>query len=91
MSHSRNSHNDAQSKSPKDALLEMWGNELNCEQDVWNIFHCYLSGQPNKDGVKVTKIAWNDEELSLETSYLKDKLSEFNRKGILTINSQVVN
>ena len=68
----------------------MWGTQLKSEQDVWNIFYSYLSGQPNKDGVRVTKIAWNDEELSPETSYLTDKLSEFNRKGILTINSQVI-
>ena len=78
-----------QSKSPKDDLLRMWGEELTSEQDVWDVFHCYLSGKANKAGHKITKIAWNDEELSSETSFLKDKLSEFNKKGVLTINSQV--
>ena len=78
------------SKSPRDDLLRMWGQELRCEQDVWDVFYCYLSGQANKDGIKVTKIAWNDEDtLSSETTtYLKEKLSELNKKGVLTINSQ---
>ncbi|KZS15104.1 Methylenetetrahydrofolate reductase [Daphnia magna] len=76
------------SKSSKNDLLRMWGEELCSEQDVWDVFHCYLSGQPNKCGVKITKIAWNDEELSSETSLLQEKLSEFNKKGVLTINSQ---
>lgn len=67
----------------------MWGSELTSEQDVWDVFYCYLSGQANRAGHKVKKIAWVDEELSLETSYLKEKLSEFNLKGVLTINSQV--
>ena len=67
----------------------MWGYELNCEEDVWEVFYCYLSGQPNKAGIKITKMAWNDENLSSETSYLQEKLSEFNKKGVLTINSQV--
>ena len=67
----------------------MWGHELNSVEDVWNIFYCYLSGQPNKSGIKVTKMPWNDENLSSETSYLQEKLSEFNKKGVLTINSQV--
>lgn len=67
----------------------MWGEELCSEQDVWDVFHCYLSGQLNKSGCKITKIAWNDEELSSETSLLQEKLSEFNKKGVLTINSQV--
>ena len=67
----------------------MWGHELNSEEDVWNIFYCYLSGQLNKSGIKVTKMPWNDENLSSETLYLQEKLSEFNKKGVLTINSQV--
>ena len=42
------------SRAPKDKLLEMWGKELTCEQDVFDVFHCYLTGKPNKDGVKVS-------------------------------------
>lgn len=78
-----------QSKSPKDELIRMWGQELQSEQDVWDVFHCYLSGTPNKEGVQITKIPWNDEKLSPETALVKDKLSDFNKRGVLTINSQV--
>ncbi|RXG69831.1 Methylenetetrahydrofolate reductase [Armadillidium vulgare] len=76
------------SKSSKDELLAMWGETLESEQDVWKIFACYLTGQPNPSGNKVTMVPWNDNELSPETSYLKEKLAYFNTKGILTINSQ---
>lgn len=31
----------------------MWGHELNDEKDVWNVFYCYLTGKPNKKGIKV--------------------------------------
>lgn len=41
------------SKSTKQELLSMWGEELNCEQDVWSVFYHYLSGEPNNKGVKV--------------------------------------
>lgn len=38
--------------------------------------------------MQVTRIPWNDEALSLETSEIKEKLSLANRQGVLTINSQ---
>ena len=28
----------------------MWGEELTCEADVWNVFYAYVSGQPNSSG-----------------------------------------
>ena len=40
-------------RTPKAELLEMWGEELKCEQDVWNTFYHYISGTENADGVKV--------------------------------------
>ena len=43
------------SRSPKDELLEMWGSELKDETDVWDVFYSYLTGTPNKDGVKVSR------------------------------------
>lgn len=48
------------SRSPKDELLEMWGKELNSERDVWEVFYCYLTGKPNKAGIKVrdTSYIW---------------------------------
>ncbi|XP_071552419.1 methylenetetrahydrofolate reductase (NADPH) [Panulirus ornatus] len=76
------------SKSSKEQLLAMWGEILECEQDVWEVFSAYVSGSCNKAGHKVTKVPWNDDELSAETSLLTDKLSEFNKRGVLTINSQ---
>jgi len=36
----------------------------------------------------VTKIPWNDEEISPETGEIKDHLSRLNQNGVLTINSQ---
>lgn len=35
----------------------MWGESLEDEQDVWNVFHAYLTGSCNpKTGKKVTKV-----------------------------------
>lgn len=36
-------------------LLVQWGEELNEEKDIWTVFECFVSGQPNKNGVKVKK------------------------------------
>ena len=36
----------------------------------------------------MTRIPWNDDTLSLETDSIKDELSEINKNGVLTINSQ---
>lgn len=66
----------------------MWGESLETEQDVWDVFHAYLTGSCNKTGRKITKVPWNDDELSSETSLLRDKLADFNKRGVLTINSQ---
>jgi hypothetical protein len=33
----------------------MWGKELKDEKDVWNVFYSYLTGEVNKDGVKVSR------------------------------------
>ncbi|KAG1655790.1 Methylenetetrahydrofolate reductase [Nymphon striatum] len=75
-------------RSPKKELLDMWGHELTSEQDIWNIFYCYLTGKINKHGTLVCKMPWNEEELSPETSLICEKLANFNSKGVLTINSQ---
>lgn len=46
-----------QSKSSKEQLLAMWGESLEGEQDVWDVFHAYLTGTCNpKTGKKVTKV-----------------------------------
>lgn len=36
----------------------MWGETLECEQDVWDVFHAYVSGSCNKTGQKVTKVGF---------------------------------
>ncbi|KAJ8319772.1 hypothetical protein KUTeg_001359 [Tegillarca granosa] len=75
-------------KSPKEELLTMWGNEITCEQDVWDVFYKYITGEPNSAGVKVTKMPWIDEELHPETMIISDQLAAINKRGVLTINSQ---
>uniref|UniRef100_A0A673U5S3 Methylenetetrahydrofolate reductase n=1 Tax=Suricata suricatta TaxID=37032 RepID=A0A673U5S3_SURSU len=76
------------SKSPREELLKMWGEELTSEESVFEVFACYLSGEPNQNGYKVTCLPWNDEPLAAETSLMKEELLRVNRQGILTINSQ---
>ena len=41
------------SKSSSEDLLKMWGHELDCEQDVFDVFQKYITGESNKAGVKV--------------------------------------
>ncbi|XP_063319169.1 methylenetetrahydrofolate reductase [Pelmatolapia mariae] len=76
------------SKSSKDALLQMWGEELQNEESVFEVFTCYITAQPNRCGHKVMCLPWNDEPLAPETNLLKDELEKVNRRGVLTINSQ---
>ncbi|XP_038074265.1 methylenetetrahydrofolate reductase-like [Patiria miniata] len=76
------------SKSSKEELQKMWGEELGCEEDVFEVFKCYLDGEPNRYGHKVKRMPWNDDELAPETSRLRDRLISINKRGVLTINSQ---
>jgi methylenetetrahydrofolate reductase (NADPH) len=69
-------------------LLDEWGRELTCEKDVWRMFACYIGGEKNHIDKVVRHFPWNDEELSLETTLIQNNLIEFNKRGILTINSQ---
>ncbi len=41
-----------------------------------------------KFDIQVTKIPWEDEPLSEETSIINKRLADMNRQGVLTINSQ---
>ncbi|XP_017483415.1 PREDICTED: methylenetetrahydrofolate reductase-like [Rhagoletis zephyria] len=76
-------------KKGREALLAMWGYELTAEADVWEVFHCYISGTANRYGHPVPAIPWNEEaDLRSETSVILDRLSACNQAGILTINSQ---
>ncbi|XP_017687526.1 methylenetetrahydrofolate reductase isoform X2 [Pipra filicauda] len=76
------------SKSPREELLKMWGEELTGEESVFEVFTCYITGEPNRNGHRVTCMPWNDDPLATETNLLKDQLEKVNRRGILTINSQ---
>ncbi|XP_012975480.1 methylenetetrahydrofolate reductase isoform X2 [Mesocricetus auratus] len=76
------------SKSPREELLKMWGEELSSEESVFKVFEHYLSGEPNQHGYTVTCLPWNDDPLAAETSLMKEELLRVNRLGILTINSQ---
>ena len=64
------------SQSPKVELLKMWGEELKCEQDVWDVFGNYIGQKLNKAGVKVERTPWCDGNMSRETSLIADKLSQ---------------
>ncbi|XP_010223153.1 PREDICTED: methylenetetrahydrofolate reductase [Tinamus guttatus] len=76
------------SKSPREELLKMWGEELTSEESVFEVFTCYITGELNKNGHRVTCMPWNDDPLATETNLLKEQLEKVNRRGILTINSQ---
>nr|XP_021589157.1 methylenetetrahydrofolate reductase isoform X4 [Ictidomys tridecemlineatus]XP_021589166.1 methylenetetrahydrofolate reductase isoform X4 [Ictidomys tridecemlineatus] len=76
------------SKSPREELLKMWGEELCSEESVFEVFAHYLSGEPNRHGHKVTCLPWNDEPLAAETSLMREELLRVNQRGVLTINSQ---
>ncbi|KAK2495497.1 hypothetical protein MC885_020270 [Smutsia gigantea] len=40
------------SKSPREELLKMWGEELTSEESVFDVFAHYLSGEPNRNGCR---------------------------------------
>ena len=42
------------SKSCTEDLLKMWGHELDCEQDVFDVFKRYITGETNGAGFKVS-------------------------------------
>ena len=73
---------------PAKENLKQWGAQVASVADINDIFEAFISGKPNRFGVRVHTFPWCEEDLSLETSLLRPELSELNRKGILTINSQ---
>lgn len=75
-------------KAPKQEQLKMWGEELTCPEDVFEVFTCYLSGEANRYGTVVKQLPWNETLVGTETSVLLDMLISVNRRGVLTINSQ---
>eukprot|EP00794_Sanderia_malayensis_P014910 gene14910-16453_t len=78
----------AKNRSRLPQLKKMWGERLESEKDVFDVFAAFISGRPNKNGVKVTNIPWAEDEVALETSIISEQLTYLNENGILTINSQ---
>ena len=76
------------SRTPIEEQKAMWGSSLTCEEDVWDVFTRYLTGEPNSDGIVVNKLIFNEEPLDAETELIADKLAAVNKRGILTVNSQ---
>merc|ERR1719150_1423153 len=76
------------SKSPKDELLRMWGEELRGEEDVWEVFSSYITKSANRGGHLVSRTPWNDNDISGETEVIAAQLRKVNQAGVLTINSQ---
>uniref|UniRef100_H2YN66 methylenetetrahydrofolate reductase (NADPH) n=1 Tax=Ciona savignyi TaxID=51511 RepID=H2YN66_CIOSA len=75
-------------RTSKDRLRAQWGKELTSETDVWKVFQNFITGAVNENGVKVLETPWNDDGLSQETNLMSKKLSQYNARGVLTINSQ---
>ena len=60
----------------------MWGDALLTVHEVYSVFAMYVEG-------RVPKLPWCDTALLLETGAIKQQLSDMNRAGFMTINSQV--
>lgn len=58
------------SKSSKEALLQMWGEELKNEESVFEVFTCYITAQPNQNGQKVNESTYRQSnQLLLSVSF----------------------
>ncbi len=75
-------------KHPREQLLKMWGEKLSCEEDVWDVFTRYVTGEPDANGVRVTRTIFNEDRLDPETELIAGQLAAVNRRGVITINSQ---
>lgn len=61
--------------------LNMWGESPLQFKDIYEVFANYIES-------KIPCLPWCDTPLQLETNTIAFKLAEFNRAGLLTINSQ---
>lgn len=46
----------------------MWGEELTCEESVFEVFTCYITGEPNRNGYKVSESPGRDGQCSTNSS-----------------------
>lgn len=65
----------------KEDRLAMWGEAPITHEEIYEIFALYVEG-------KIPIIPWCETPLSSETKIITSPLSNINRKGFLTINSQ---
>ncbi|KIH55788.1 hypothetical protein ANCDUO_14048 [Ancylostoma duodenale] len=81
-------HLKAQTK--KEDLLKMYGEELLSFDDVKKVFTNFISQSVNENGVKVTTLPWNEQDVGVqaETKLINEQLLWCNENGILTVNSQ---
>lgn len=56
------------SKSPREELLKMWGEELTSEESVFEVFTCYITGEPNRNGYKVSESPGRDGQCGTSNS-----------------------
>lgn len=64
-----------------DERRRIWGESPKDVKDVYEVFANYIEGN-------ISRLPWCENALMLETIPLKNRLSNVNRKGFLTINSQ---
>ncbi|KAJ3083134.1 hypothetical protein HK102_001235 [Quaeritorhiza haematococci] len=67
-------------KYPLSDCLKAWGNPTTA-QDVYDTFVKYINGE-------IEFLPWSDSPLALESDDIKNHLSDMNKRGYLTINSQ---
>jgi len=60
---------------------QTWGEQLSSEQDIFNVFTLYCTGE-------IPILPWCDNSLAHETELIKDQLIFLNKNGFLSINSQ---
>lgn len=64
----------------KENALKLWGHPTSLE-DITSLFSRFCSGT-------LSALPWSDQEPSMETTVIAEKLSKMNKLGFLTINSQ---
>ena len=72
------------SRTGKEELKKMWGQELTCEQDVFDVFYHYITGEPTANDVKVihslfkpsTQFPWKHWPQLLQGMVLNTRLTQ---------------
>jgi len=75
-----NLHSSSSFKYSNEACLNMWGNPEKPE-DVFDVFSKYLKGE-------IKALPWCETALHAESSVIRERLININKKGFLSINSQ---